>query len=240
MDKEVNLPSSQREPEDVRELLDRAPMSRPQILTIIMTSILSALDGYDILSVTYAAPGLARDWGLGPAELSLLFSSGLAGMGFGSLLVAPIADTLGRRKVLLLTLGLLAVGMFISAFTNSLIELAACRVVTGLGIGTMIALINPLSAEFANAKFRPMAVAIMSLAYPLGGTLGGGAAAALLQHYDWPAVFSRRAIYLSSPTQKSKTQPNAVAASRSSGASISNCSPGRSTFVIRLVPCRKW
>lgn len=174
---------------DIRALLDRAPMSRAQIIAVIVVGALSALDGYDILAISFAAPGISREWGLGPTGLGLVLSSGLAGMGLGALLLAPFADLWGRRRLIFITLGLMAVGMLCSAFANGIEMLAACRVFTGIGIGAMVPVINPLSVEFPNAKRRALGVAMMAIGYPLGGTLGGFAAAGLLHLYGWPAVF---------------------------------------------------
>lgn len=181
--------SELRAPPDLRTLLDSAPMSRAQVVAVLLIGALSALDGYDILAVSFAAPGIARAWNLGPAALGLVFSSGLAGMGLGALMLAPLADTFGRRKLLFITLGLMMIGMLASAFTTSVGALASWRVLTGIGIGAMVAVINPLSAEFSNARRRALGVAVMAVGYPVGGTLGGFAAAWLLHHYDWPAVF---------------------------------------------------
>lgn len=181
--------SEARAPTDLRALLDRAPMSRAQIVAVLLVGALSALDGYDILAVSFAAPGIARAWNLGPAALGLVFSSGLLGMGLGALILAPFADTFGRRKLLFVTLALMGVGMFVSAFATSVETLAALRVLTGIGIGAMVAIITPLSAEYPNARRRPLSVAVFAVGYPIGGTLGGFAAAWLLHHYDWPAVF---------------------------------------------------
>jgi benzoate transport len=174
---------------DIRALLDRAPMSRAQIVAVLVVGALSALDGYDVLAVSFAAPGISRAWALGPTGLGIVFSSGLAGMGLGALLLAPFADTLGRRRLIFITLGLMTGGMLCSAFAGSLEVLAACRIVTGIGIGAMVPVINPLSAEFPNARRRALGVAVMAVGYPIGGTVGGLAAAWLLHLQGWPAVF---------------------------------------------------
>jgi MFS family permease len=89
---------------DIRRRIDAAPMSRAQISAVAMTVILSALDGYDVLSVTFAAPAIALDWAIGKAALGIVLSSGLAGMAAGSLLLAPLADIHGRRKLVLASL----------------------------------------------------------------------------------------------------------------------------------------
>lgn len=174
---------------ELRQRIDAAPMSRAQISAVAMTVILSALDGYDVLSVTFAAPAIALDWGIGKAALGVVLSSGLAGMALGSILLAPLADLHGRRKLVLLSLLLMAGGMLASAYATTVGQLAAWRVVAGLGIGTCVAVITPLAAEFANARQRPLTMAMMAMGYPAGGLLGGLLAASLLNTHGWEAVF---------------------------------------------------
>src|SRR5688500_11534554 len=79
--------------------LESSPMSGMQVRAVAVTGILSALDGYDVLAMTFAAPGISQAWGVGKAELGLMLSSGLVGMAAGSLLLAPQGDRFGRRPV---------------------------------------------------------------------------------------------------------------------------------------------
>ena len=173
----------------LRARLDLLPMSRASSIAVLITCLLSALDGYDVLSVTFAAPGIVGHWGIGKGALGLVFSAGLAGMAAGSFLVAPLADTFGRRRLVIANLVFMAIGMIMSAFSGSITQFAVWRIVTGIGIGAMIPIITPLSAEYANVKRRSLAIAIMALGYPIGGTVGGLAAALLLRWFDWRAVF---------------------------------------------------
>ncbi len=167
----------------------REPMSSFQIAAVAICVALNALDGFDILAITFAGPGIMREWGLGPGGLGIVISTGLVGMSIGSLLIAPLADTRGRRPIILLCLILMTVGMLLSATANDVITLSIWRVVTGLGIGGMLASINAMVAEYANDARRDFCVSLMTIGYPLGGMLGGMAAAWLLGHFDWRSVF---------------------------------------------------
>lgn len=172
-----------------RAKLDAMPMSRAQSMAVGITCALSALDGYDVLSVTFAAPGISRDWHTGKDALGLVLSAGLAGMALGSLALAPLADRFGRRRLVIACLAIMMSAMFLSAFTSTIGQLVACRILTGVGIGAMVPVITPLSAEYANARRRTLAISIMALGYPIGGTAGGLLAALLLVWFNWPAVF---------------------------------------------------
>lgn len=180
--------------DDLRRHLDGSPMSRAQVIAVAMTFVLSALDGYDVLSVTFAAPALTAEWGIGKGALGIVLSAGLAGMALGAFLLAPLADVVGRKKMVLASLALMASGMALSAGAHSLEALAAWRVVTGLGIGCCVAVINPIAAEFANARRRPLTVSIMAIGYPVGGVAGGLVAAWLLERHGWPSIFHAGAL----------------------------------------------
>ena len=170
-------------------IFDDAPMSRLQIAAVAVIVALSTLDGYDVLSVTFAAPAITHAWSIGRAALGVVLSSGLAGMALGSFVLAPLADAIGRRALVFGCLLIMATGMLFSAFAHSLSELAGWRIVTGLGIGALVPVITALAAEFTNKKRRSFALAAMAMGFPVGGLIGGLGTALLLRHYGWPATF---------------------------------------------------
>ena len=169
--------------------LRNEPMTSFQMVAVVICIALNALDGFDILAITFAGPGITKEWGLGPGGLGIVISTGLVGMTIGSLTLAPMADTLGRRPIILLCLVLMTVGMLLSATVDSVMMLVVWRVLTGLGIGGMLASINAMVAEYANDERRDFCVGLMAIGYPIGGMFGGMAAAWLLAHFDWRAVF---------------------------------------------------
>lgn len=176
-------------PDSLRARFDQAPMSRVQVAAVAITVALSALDGYDVLSATFAAPAITAAWGVGKGALGIVLASGLAGMALGAFCLAPLADLVGRRKLILLAITLMGLGSLLTAFAVSVPQLAAWRVLTGLGIGACVAVINPIAAEFSNARRRPLALSLMAMGYPVGGVIGAVLAAVLLKTATWPAIF---------------------------------------------------
>ena len=83
----------------------------------------------------------------------------------------------------------MAIGMFMATTVSGLVDLSLWRIVTGLGIGGMLAAINAVAAEFSNARRRHLSVSLMSIGYPVGAVFGGMVAAQLLQGNDWRSVF---------------------------------------------------
>jgi len=174
---------------DPRETLNASPMSRQQLIVIAITVALNGLDGFDVLSISFASPGIAAAWHINRAELGIVLSMELIGMGLGSVLLGGVADKIGRRRTLLGCLATMALGMFMATSARNVYDLSLWRVLTGLGIGGMLAAINAVAAEFSNAKSRGLAVSVMAIGYPLGAIIGGSVAALLLRHGDWREVF---------------------------------------------------
>ena len=174
---------------DPREIVDKARMSRFQWTAVFLMVGLNALDGFDVLSISYASPGIAAAWGIDRAALGIVLSMELVGMAFGSLFLGNVADAIGRRKTILGCLLVMSGGMFAAATATDITTLCIYRVITGLGIGGMLASINAAVAEAANAKRRALCVVLMSAGLPIGSVIGGLISGELLKIYDWPAVF---------------------------------------------------
>ena len=164
-------------------------MSTLQIAVVGMTIALNALDGFDILSISFASPGIATEWGIDRAALGIVLSMELIGMAIGSIVLGGVADKIGRRPTILGCLAVMATGMLMATTVTGLVDLSIWRVVTGLGIGGMLAAINAVAAEFSSTRRRHLSVSLMSIGYPLGAVVGGIVAAQLLEGNDWRSVF---------------------------------------------------
>jgi benzoate transport len=170
------------------------PASSPAVLktawlVVAICTVINMLDGFDVLAIAFTAPHIAAAWQLQPTQIGILLSAGLAGMTLGSLLLSPIGDVLGRRTVLLACLAIVSGAMIASAFCSTVMQLAICRFVTGLGIGGMLSGITTVTAEYAPPERRNFAIGLVTVGYPIGATLGGMAAIPLIAQFGWTSVF---------------------------------------------------
>lgn len=170
-------------------ILAREKMSWLQVAGIGLCALLNGLDGFDVLSIAFASPGIAKEWHIQPAALGIVLSMELIGMAVGSIGIGALADRWGRRPAILLCLVVMAVFMFAAAMASNVESLLAFRFLTGLGIGGMLASTNAMTAELANDRRRDLAVAIMAGGYPVGAALGGTIVSMLLVHGTWRNVF---------------------------------------------------
>ncbi|WP_248765014.1 MFS transporter [Pseudomonas protegens] len=174
---------------DLKQRVDQGPMGSFQCLAIGICIVLNMIDGFDVLVMAFTAASVSAEWQLNGAQIGLLLSAGLFGMAAGSLFIAPWADRFGRRPLILFCLLLSGVGMLLSAGSQSPLQLALLRGLTGLGIGGILASSNVIAAEYSSRRWRGLAVSLQSTGYALGATLGGLLAVWLLTHWGWRSVF---------------------------------------------------
>ncbi|GAO72503.1 MFS transporter [Comamonas thiooxydans] len=175
--------------QDLRAHLDQRPMTTFQWSVIAVCMALNMIDGFDVLVMAFTASAVSAHWKLSGSELGFLLSAGLFGMAAGSLLLAPMADKLGRRPLILLCLAVSGLGMLASAWSQTPMQLAVLRVITGLGVGGILACSNVIASEYASLRWRSLAVTLQSTGYALGATIGGSIAVWLLAHHGWRSVF---------------------------------------------------
>ena len=174
---------------DPKSIIDDRPMALGQWVAVLVTLGLNAMDGFDVLSISFASPGIARDWGIDKATLGWVLSMELLGMALGSLLLGGVADKVGRRPTILGCLAAMAIGMFGAGHAQGVAGLLVWRLLTGLGIGGTLAAINAAAAEVSNRRWRNFAMALMVIGYPLGGIVGGLFVQRLLATATWHEVF---------------------------------------------------
>jgi benzoate transport len=175
--------------EDPRAILALERMTPRQAIAVGLCVLLVALDGFDVLAISFASPGIAKEWGIDRAALGIVMSMEIIGMALGSLALGNVADRIGRRPTVLGCLIVMTAGMFLASTARGVEPMSVFRFMTGLGIGGMLAAINAVAAECANNRRRNLAVTLMATGYPLGAVFGGMIATGLLAGGDWRSVF---------------------------------------------------
>ena len=164
-------------------------MSRFQIITIAVCLAVMVVDGFDVIAMSFSAHYVADEWGISPSTLGYALSASTAGMAMGSLILAPIADRYGRRIVALGSLAVAATGMLYSGVAGSFEHLLASRVITGVGIGGVMATMGVIIAEYSSRRRLGLTMALFATANGAGGVLGGLLAGDLIPAHGWRAVF---------------------------------------------------
>jgi benzoate transport len=171
------------------EILRHEPMSAGQWYVVAICIGILALDGYDVLSIAFAAPGITAEWNISKATLGIVLSLELMGMALGSIIMGSLADSRGRRPTLLLGLVILTMGMLFAGIAPNIYLLGAARVFTGIGIGGLLAAATATSSDFCNDRNRSLAVVLVAGGFAFGVYLGATFLAPLLKQFDWRVTF---------------------------------------------------
>jgi MFS family permease len=164
--------------------------SRRAIAIVALCFAINMADGIDVTILSFIAPRVQADWGIGAAVMGTLFSAGLLGMAIGGMFIAPLADRLGRRRIILAALLLMSVGMIASGFVMSVTQFFVMRVLVGAGIGTVLAAMAALAAEAAPERHRNLAVGLVQAGYPFAAVFTGLVVAHLLPLYGWHVLLA--------------------------------------------------
>lgn len=160
------------------------------VFAITILALVNMQDGFDILAIAFAAESISRDWGISRSELGVVFSAGLFGMMIGAMFLAALADRFGRKIIAIVGLVLSGSGMLLAMSAGSLEVLIAARVLTGIGVGGILATVNTLAAEYAGPKYRVAAVSFFQLGFAFGAFVSGFLALWLLSLGGWRYVFA--------------------------------------------------
>ena len=174
---------------DVAELVDRQVIGSFQVRVLLLCAAAMFVDGFDTLAIGYVAPALNAALGLKPDALALVFAAGGLGAILGGLVLAPYADRVGRKPIIVGSLVFFAIGTLLISLANTVPQLIWMRFAIGLGLGGVVPNALALTAESMPKKFRVTLVLMTWLGFSFGSAFAGPITAHILDTHSWRAVF---------------------------------------------------
>lgn len=142
---------------------------------------------YDITAVGVSLPALLEDLHLPESASGPPITYNLLAYIVGSYGLGTLADYIGRRRTLVISVLIITVGSLLTAFSWNLISLTTFRIITGVGMGAQIALAATLLSEYSNStsrgKFLALNVVWGSLGFAVSPFIGLGLLP--LPHIGW-------------------------------------------------------
>ncbi|WP_284279037.1 MFS transporter, partial [Sphingobium jiangsuense] len=108
------------------------------LLSLLLCALVMVIDGYDLAAMPLAVPHVTRAFDLPPADFGLALSAVLLGLGLGAVLLAPLGDRLGRRRVIVLGAAVLGLTILGAASGTTVAEFALWRLVNGMALGACL------------------------------------------------------------------------------------------------------
>ena len=173
---------------DVQTFLNENRFSGYQWLVFGLCFFIVLLDGFDTAAIGFIAPSLINEWGVSRPALAPVLSAALFGLAAGALSAGPLADRLGRKRVLVGAVLVFGVACLGSAFSADLTQLTILRFVTGVGLGAAMPNAVTLMSEYCPDKRRAMLTNAMFSGFPLGAAFGGFLASWMIPQWGWRSV----------------------------------------------------
>jgi hypothetical protein len=124
---------------NLSDILDKRGITAFQKRVVALCAAIAFVDGIEGQLAGYIAPALREDMGLSPSELGIFLAAGPLGLFFGGLFIAPLADRLGRRPILIACVTFFGICSLLTAMSSTLPMLDGFRVLTGVGVGAALA-----------------------------------------------------------------------------------------------------
>lgn len=174
---------------DIDAFLDGVKFRPFHVRVMLIGALAMLVDGFDLGVLSWVLPKISDEFGVSRTALTWVLSMQQVGMVLGAFLIAPIADQIGRRTLLMLCLCGVAATCFVTIFTDSISALAVCRLLTGMFASSVIANMVALASELAPSRQRSTVVTVVLAGSMPGALLGSAMQAFLLEPYGWHVAF---------------------------------------------------
>jgi Arabinose efflux permease len=146
-------------------------------------------DGFDLNSLGFAAPDLARLWGIERSAMGPVLSANLLGIFIGAPLLGWLGDKYGRRPLIIGGTLLYGATTLVMAFTTTMEQMLVLRFIAGIGIGGIMPNTISLNSELTPKKYRSALIVLMFMGITTGSTAVGLISANFQAEYGWQILF---------------------------------------------------
>jgi MFS transporter, AAHS family, 3-hydroxyphenylpropionic acid transporter len=157
-------------------------------ITILFCVMAALCEGIDLQAAGVAAAGIGAEFKPTPDQFGTFFSASTFGLLLGALIGGHLADNIGRKKVLVASIGLFGLFSLLTSFASDVQSLTWARALTGLGLGGALPMLLALVTESSATRHQAASVAAVYAAMPLGGA-GASLLIMLMATSQWRTIF---------------------------------------------------
>jgi AAHS family 4-hydroxybenzoate transporter-like MFS transporter len=174
---------------NVSDVINQRPMGAFQVWTVILGGLVLVLDGFDAQTINFLIPSISETAKIPINTFGPILSASLIGLMIAALATGPIADRFGRKWPVVLSTLSFAVFSLLCAQAKTRGEFLAFRFLTGLGLGGAMPNVVALTSEYIPKRLLAVVIPVLFVGMPLGGTMSGFTARAMLPVWGWRSVF---------------------------------------------------
>jgi MFS family permease len=147
------------------------------------------LDAFDAMLYALVLTYVMRDLGMSKATSGLLYTLTLLASGIGGVFFGFLADRIGRKRALMLSILTYSICSFASGLSTTVLMLAVFRFILGLGMGGEWNTGATLVAETWPDELRAKAISVVQSSWAIGYALAALVAGIVLHYSNWRMVF---------------------------------------------------
>ena len=166
----------------------RISFAPDRTVTLVFCVLAALCEGIDLQAAGVAAVGIGAEFKPTPDQFGTFFSASTLGLFLGAVAGGRLADTIGRKKVLVASIGLFGLFSLLTSFAVDVRSLIWARALTGLGLGGALPMLLTLVTESSATKNQNANVAMIYAAMPLGGA-GASLLVMLIATSHWRTIF---------------------------------------------------
>lgn len=117
------------------EVIERSKFSKIHVSVWAWCFVIIIFDGYDITMFGTSLPQMMEEWNLSPIQAGTMGSYGALGMLIGSFIIGPLADRLGRKLTIILSVVLFSLFTLLCGLAPNATVFSVFRFIAGLGMG---------------------------------------------------------------------------------------------------------
>ncbi|HBV96007.1 MAG: major facilitator transporter [Peptococcaceae bacterium BICA1-7] len=174
---------------NVNKIIDESKFNSYHLLILVLCAFVIVCDGYDLVVYGTVVPLLMKQWNLSPIQAGALGSYALFGMMLGALFFGPLADKIGRKKVILICVTMFGLFTGMVGFSRGPTEFGLYRFIAGLGLGGVMPNAISLITEYSPRSIRSTLVTIMFSGMQLGAMSAAGLGIVLIEPLGWRVMF---------------------------------------------------
>ena len=185
----TRAPASSRPPRRILGLEWPGDVTPAERSSLVAGGLGWMLDAMDVMLYSLVLSHLMRDLGMGKGTAGALNSLTLLASALGGIVFGFVADRVGRTRALMVSILVYSVASGACGLSRTIVQLALCRFILGLGMGGEWTSGAALIAETWRPEHRGKALGLMQSTWAIGEMLAIGVVALVLPSFGWRAVF---------------------------------------------------
>src|SRR5271157_1966355 len=157
--------------------------------TLLAAALGWMLDSFDAMLYALVLAHVMRDLGMTKGTSGFLYTLTLLASGIGGVLFGFLADRIGRKRALMLSILTYSICSFASGLSTTVLMLAVFRFILGLGMGGEWNTGATLVAETWPDELRAKAISMVQSSWAIGYALAALVAGVVLRFSNWRMVF---------------------------------------------------